>query len=299
MLAVALFTLAYSFRSRLSAPLRKTGSKISSCILSSNVDQNAQNYDHLLFINGARVIQELTTESAHVRSTHLFNDSIILEHHLNVAVRNSMGPPSVPEAALGIFSDKRVLWYFSGSRGFLGIAPSRRILIERVILKSVHSAAPEACIPDEVTLWGLVLLPRNEIRLISREFTHRELPAQLTHAPSFENMKDAAWFPIAELKGIQPATSHDASDPVAEGLTDMKLLQQQPKTPIYIHAFVFVIDKYGTKTTNVTCFAGVSAYGRTPERWRRATEEPAHLVPPKLRCNCGLEPVSADILIDA
>ncbi|EJD34147.1 hypothetical protein AURDEDRAFT_176801 [Auricularia subglabra TFB-10046 SS5] len=139
----------------------------------------AWSLDDSMFHNGARIVDAWTSPTYTPPANELYATTI--QHpDLDRLVRQSQGPVSIPEVALGLYPDCRSLWFFAGQRALLTVALPEPAHIDHLRLRG-HS--DRHCLPRDVNVWGLV---------DSASITHNVSPAMFDWPPT--------GFP-AELRG--------------------------------------------------------------------------------------------------
>ncbi|EJD33254.1 hypothetical protein AURDEDRAFT_177670 [Auricularia subglabra TFB-10046 SS5] len=225
-------------------------------VAASNQDESALPVDHASFLNGARIIDSLTTPSTPLHVPTLYAHNI--PHQLvSLVVHESRGPPSIPEVALGLYSDSRALWFFDGSEGTLAVALASPVPVRFIVLKR-HST-PKACLPLDVNIWGLVVSPDSErVQADTFAWPKTAFPVQLQKAKELQASLPQSlysvsgapqWIPLGSLRDIRLVGSSGLPIPMPHSMTDHHLA-------VHVVAIEFLRNGGGDHT----CFPGFGVY---------------------------------------
>ncbi|EJD34377.1 hypothetical protein AURDEDRAFT_176570 [Auricularia subglabra TFB-10046 SS5] len=113
-------------------------------------------FDHAAFKNGGRIVDSLTSATLPGQIIDLYN-ATVSDNVVDILVRASSGPPSMPEVSIGLFSDPRALWFSTGHDGTLTVALSSPAIVRSLHLKP--HLRNRACLPRDLNIWGLVMPP--------------------------------------------------------------------------------------------------------------------------------------------
>lgn len=204
---------------------------------------NDHRTDYAHISSGARIVTNLTSRS-HSGTPRAFTPTS------SRFARGIQPLPNIPEAALGIFADTRIVWEFEGSYGKLTIALARPIVIRRVIVRSPPDASFWSCAPRSMILWGLVLRPHAQLRAELQQHFPR-----LTSMEIVNDIKSAGdvprgsrWMPLASME--------ISSKPLQDG--DMEVAAPEMRIPVSLVAMEYR-ENWGDPKK--TCIAGFSLHG--------------------------------------
>ncbi|EJD50011.1 hypothetical protein AURDEDRAFT_121985 [Auricularia subglabra TFB-10046 SS5] len=172
-------------------------------------------FDHAAFHNGARVVDSLTSANLRSPVTDIYATEIA-DEVVSTLVRASSDPPSVPEVAIDLYSDRRALWFFKDPPGVLAVALRSPVVVRAVYLRS-HSV-DRPCLPRDVNIWGLVM-PPDAVRCTEDMFRwpRTGCPDRLKRANTFKlslaqkffmQPAEPRWVPMASARGLRLDQGH-------------------------------------------------------------------------------------------
>ncbi|EJD33559.1 hypothetical protein AURDEDRAFT_177364 [Auricularia subglabra TFB-10046 SS5] len=207
--------------------------------------------NHAEFSRGARVIDSLTTASLDIPIPDLYSSTFVDPDAKRQAL-TSHGPPSIPEAALGLFDDARALWFFAGAEGLLTVALTRPTLVTTVRLQG-HGVA-RTCLPRHINVWGLVT-PPDEQRIPWNLFDWPggEFPLPL-RAP-FE--RERSYFTSSARPRWVPMGHSDHISPTGNS-TDISVMSAVVTAQLPVH--VVSIEFKRNWGAEYTCFSGLGLF---------------------------------------
>ncbi|EJD50010.1 hypothetical protein AURDEDRAFT_121984 [Auricularia subglabra TFB-10046 SS5] len=214
------------------------------------------NFDHALFRNGARIITSLTSPSIRSPVGGLYSTPIA-DKHVGLIVHESRGPPSVPEVALGLYSDERALWFFNGAHGTLTVALPAPVLIRSVVFKP--HPIQRSCLPLDVNIWGLIVSPDSQ-RAEPEDFPWpaTAFPLQLQKTGElrlrlaqslFVNSTAPCWMPMGSTENMRLARGE-------------RIMVTMPSAIVEQHLRVHIvaIEFRRNGGSDSTCFPGLSVH---------------------------------------
>ncbi|EJD50005.1 hypothetical protein AURDEDRAFT_121982 [Auricularia subglabra TFB-10046 SS5] len=218
-------------------------------------------FDHAAFHNGARVVDSLTSANLRSPVTDIYTTEIA-DEAINNLVHGSCPPPSTPEIAIDLYSDRRALWFFKDSPGTLAVALPSPVIVRAIYLRA-HSAA-RSCLPRDVNIWGLVVPPDSMCLTAGMlRWPDTEVPFRLQQGNRikstrlekilrlFKEPSQSCWVPLASARGLQ--LHH------GDALVNASAQLVAKRIPVHIIAVEFLInwgDIY-------TCFPGLGVEGYT------------------------------------
>ncbi|EJD32524.1 hypothetical protein AURDEDRAFT_178393 [Auricularia subglabra TFB-10046 SS5] len=227
------------------------GSRFPDPVRCSDVDHPV---NHAAFSRGARIIDSLTTPSLPTPIPNLYS-STFANIDVGRQVLGSHGPPSIPEAALGLFDDARALWFFDGEEGQLTVALAKPVLVSAL---RIHAhGVPRTCWPRHVSVWGLI--PSSDAHRANRnlfDWPRSGFPEPLrapfaTTRSSFVKVASPRWVPMGRTENVS----------MGGNFTDIAISRTTQNFPVTVVSLEFKRN-WGER---FTCFSGLAVYDSLDE----------------------------------